>query len=72
MHEGGRQQQPEPYRITAQDGADDDGGTLYCLYDDHGRVVAASAWPQPLEDDRPHRRAPRLPRSRARRRVSRR
>jgi hypothetical protein len=38
----------EPYRIVAVDGADDDGGTMYYLYD-AGRVIAASAWPQPLE-----------------------
>jgi hypothetical protein len=39
----------EPYFIVAQDGADDDGGTLYVLYDGQ-RVITAASWPQPLED----------------------
>lgn len=38
-----------PYRLVAQDGADDNGGTLYVLYDQYGRIVSSSAWPQPLE-----------------------
>lgn len=41
--------EPKPYTIVAQDGDDDDGGTLYYLIDDLNRVVTASAWPQPLE-----------------------
>ena len=40
----------DAYTIIAQDGADDDGGTLYTLYDDLFRIVAAAAWPQPLEE----------------------
>ena len=39
----------EPFTIVAQDGADDDGGTLYVLYDDAQRVITAASWPQPLE-----------------------
>jgi hypothetical protein len=37
------------YTITPQDGADDDGGTLYVLRDDKGEVLAGHAWPMPLE-----------------------
>jgi hypothetical protein len=37
------------YTLTAIDGADDDGGTLYVLYDDEGRMLGGAAWPQPLE-----------------------
>jgi hypothetical protein len=42
--------QARPYTIVAQDGDDDDGGTVYYLYDDLRRVIGASAWPQPLEE----------------------
>lgn len=45
-----RKTEPEPhYSMVAIDGADDDGGTLYVLYDEHGRQITGSAWPQPLE-----------------------
>ena len=37
------------FTIVAQDGADEDDGTLYVLYDDLDRVIAAASWPQPLE-----------------------
>ena len=37
------------HRIIAVDGADEDGGTLYVLYNRDGEVRAAAAWPQPLE-----------------------
>jgi hypothetical protein len=40
----------EPWVIVAQDGADDDGGTLYTLFDENGGVVTAAAWPHPLEE----------------------
>jgi hypothetical protein len=39
----------EPLTIVAQDGADDDGGTLYTLFDDDGEPILSAAWPQPLE-----------------------
>lgn len=39
----------EHYTMAAFDGADDDGGTLYVLYDESGRQITGSAWPQPLE-----------------------
>ena len=39
----------EHYTIVALDGADDDGGTLYVLYDETGELLTSSAWPQPLE-----------------------
>ncbi len=37
------------YTITAIDGADDDGCTLYVLHDEQGRQVTGAAWPHPLE-----------------------
>ena len=37
------------YTMVALDGADDDGGTLYVLYDEDGQLVSSCAWPQPLE-----------------------
>jgi hypothetical protein len=41
--------QAKPFKIIAQDGGDDDGGTLYILLDDTDRTIAAASWPQPLE-----------------------
>lgn len=40
---------PPHYTIQALDGADDDGGTLYVLYDEAENLVTGAAWPQPLE-----------------------
>lgn len=40
---------PPSWTVTAYDGADDDGGTLYVLSDLDGRIVSSSAWPTPLE-----------------------
>lgn len=40
---------PPPFTILAQDGGDEDGCTMYYLLDDRQRTLAASAWPQPLE-----------------------
>lgn len=37
-----------PFGLMALDGADDDGGTLYVLYDGD-RPVLSAAWPMPLE-----------------------
>lgn len=37
------------YTLVAIDGADDDGGTLYVLYDEHGCIVSGASWPHPLE-----------------------
>jgi len=35
----------EHYTMAAFDGADDDGGALYVLYDESGRQITGSAWP---------------------------
>jgi hypothetical protein len=37
------------WSLVAIDGADDDGGTLYVLYDAEQRMVAGACWPQVLE-----------------------
>jgi hypothetical protein len=50
MHRRRRSPEPKPYRIAAQDDADEEGGTSYWLYDDLGRVLAGASWPQPLEE----------------------
>jgi hypothetical protein len=50
MHRRRQAPPPDAYRILAQDGADEDGGTIYYLIDSDDRVLAASAWPQPLEN----------------------
>lgn len=37
------------WNIVAMDDADEDGGTLYCLRNEHSEWVAMASWPQPLE-----------------------
>ena len=49
-YESKRPRTLEPWVIVAQDGADEDGGTLYTLFDEHGNVQVSAAWPHPLEE----------------------
>jgi len=36
------------YALEAQDGAGDDGSTLYTLYDERDEIVVSAHWPHPL------------------------